>query len=459
MLKEKMIAVISAVNEEVAERRDLINMIVVCLLTRKNLFILGDTGAAKSYAINRFRRRILGAKQFERLISKQSDEEQLFGRLDLGSLIPGNVSEEVLEQDSVYQSLRKGLEAARQSLSKDPAPEKLRQLGEMTELTQGYRKALAELHGNDPHIKTKGKIPESHIVFLDELFKANDGILNSLLTALNERRYTNEGVAVDIPTISFFTASNEIPNFNDPAESILRPLYNRLELKLYVKYIGERDTRLSMLAKKQAEDKEAPLSGPTITLEELCEMQKEVSSVRVPAAVNELMDDILMELRRQGVRVSDRKYFGYYPIVQAHAWLCGRDEVTGIDLTILRNYLWTSPEELPKINQVLTRLCENPLGGKISEIRKAVVDVTARFDQNPDGNVVRALQRFRSDAVELYRKITALRAYAQNDTETAQVDGLLEELEKASQKAHAATNLTYIPLNELEALMGPGNQN
>ncbi len=459
MLKEKMIAVISAVNDEVAERRELINMIAVCLLTRKNLFILGDTGAAKSYAINRFRRRILGAKQFERLISKQSDEEQLFGRLDLGSLIPGNVSEEVLEQDSVYQSLRKGLADARQSLTNDPAPERLQQVGEMAQLTEGYRKALAELHGNDPHIKTKGKIPESHIVFIDELFKANDGILNSLLTALNERRYTNEGVTVDIPTISFFTASNEIPNFNNPAESILRPLYDRLELKLYVKYIEDRDTRLSMLARKQSEDKEAPLSGPTITLEELCEMQREVSTVRVPAAVNELMDDILIELRRQGIHVSDRKYFGYYPIVQAHAWLCGRDEVTGTDLTILRNYLWTSPEELPKINQVLTRLCENPLGGKISEIRKAVVDVTARFDQNPDGNVVRALQRFRSDAVELYRKIVALRVYAQNDTETAQVDGLLEELEKASQKAHAATNLTYIPLDELEVLMGPGNQN
>ena len=218
MLKEKMIAVISAVNDEVAERRELINMIAVCLLTRKNLFILGDTGAAKSYAINRFRRRILGAKQFERLISKQSDEEQLFGRLDLGSLIPGNVSEEVLEQDSVYQSLRKGLADARQNLANNPAPERLRQVGEMAQLTEDYRKTLAELHGNDPHIKTKGKIPKSHIVFIDELFKANDGILNSLLTALNERRYTNEGVTVDIPTISFFTASNEIPNFNDRSE-------------------------------------------------------------------------------------------------------------------------------------------------------------------------------------------------------------------------------------------------
>ena len=61
--------------------------------------------------------------------------------------------------------------------------------------------------------------------------------------------------------------------------------------------------------------------------------------------------------------------------------------------------------------------------------------------------------------MEIYRKINSLRAYAQNDTETAQVDALLDELEKASKKAHAATNLTYIPMNELEALLGPSGQN
>ncbi len=74
-----------------------------------------------------------------------------------------------------------------------------------------YRKALAELHSGEPRIITKGKLPDSHIVFLDEIFKASDGILNALLTALNERRYTNEGKTIHIPTISFFSASNEIP--------------------------------------------------------------------------------------------------------------------------------------------------------------------------------------------------------------------------------------------------------
>ena len=42
-----------------------------------------------------------------------------------------------------------------------------------------YRKALAELHSGEPRIITKGKLPDSHIVFLDEIFKASDGILNA----------------------------------------------------------------------------------------------------------------------------------------------------------------------------------------------------------------------------------------------------------------------------------------
>ena len=82
-LRDKMLAVIADVNASVAEREELVEMIAIALLTRKNLFVLGEPGQAKSYAINLFRRHITGARQFERLLSKQSDEEQLFGRVDL----------------------------------------------------------------------------------------------------------------------------------------------------------------------------------------------------------------------------------------------------------------------------------------------------------------------------------------------------------------------------------------
>ena len=90
-LRNKMLARMSEVRTQVAERDDLIEVIAIALLTRKNVFILGDTGQAKSYAINLFRAGITDAKQFERLMSKQADEEVLFGRLDLSSLVPGGV--------------------------------------------------------------------------------------------------------------------------------------------------------------------------------------------------------------------------------------------------------------------------------------------------------------------------------------------------------------------------------
>ena len=232
-LRDKMLAVIDDVNGSVAEREELVEMIAIALLTRKNLFVLGDPGQAKSYAINLFRQHITGARQFERLLSKQTDEEQLFGRVDLSSLIPGSIPDSVLEGDGVYQTLHFDLKCAVDDLGQmKNTQDTFAMLDRASDKLATYLKAVALLRPSEPVVQTVGKIPEADIVLLDEIFKCNDGVLNSLLTALNERKYTNEGHTYPIPTISFFAASNEIPNFNDPQEKILEALYDRLELKV-----------------------------------------------------------------------------------------------------------------------------------------------------------------------------------------------------------------------------------
>lgn len=193
-LRDKMLAVIADVNTSVAERKELIELIAIALLTKKNLFILGAPGQAKSYAINLFRQHITGARQFERLLSKQTDEEQLFGRVDLSSLLPDSVPNAVLEKDDIYRNQRFNLQLYLDSMgSMKDTPEVWERLRRDTEKLESYKAALAALHKNEPEVQTTGKIPESDIVFLDEIFKCNDGVLNSLLTALNERKYTNEG--------------------------------------------------------------------------------------------------------------------------------------------------------------------------------------------------------------------------------------------------------------------------
>ena len=317
-----------------------------------------------------------------------------------------------------------------------------------------YRKAVALLRPSEPVVQTVGKIPEADIVLLDEIFKCNDGVLNSLLTALNERKYTNEGHTYPIPTISFFAASNEIPNFNDPQEKILEALYDRLELKVVTANIEDRNTRLAVLKNKQS-GAFGQVSA-TITLEELIEMQREVAAILVPDRANELADDILCELRKS-MAVSDRKYLGYYPIAQARAWLSGHDKVEPSDLLALKDYLWHLPADREKVENVLKRLCINPMQEKVNSVREMALDSQAGFEEAcGDGSRAdlarKAFIKLRGELVWLYQKQCELRTSAQSDSETALMDGLLNDLEDISRRAHEKTGFTYTPLSEIAAL-------
>ena len=456
MLRDKMLAVMTDLRRDVVEREELIEAIAIALLTRKNLFILGDPGQAKSFVINGFRSRITGARQFERLLTKQADEEQLFGRTDLSSLIPGHVPQSVLEKDATYRCLRGELEAVVALMPTQPDdPEAYEQMTAATERLEAYKRAVASLYRSEPMVLTTGKIPEADICFLDEAFKCNDGVLNSLLTALNERKYTNEGRTYPIPTISFFAASNEIPNFNDPQEKILAALYDRLELKVVTQNIAERDNRLRMLKAKQSGS--AGQAPCTITLDELLEMQREVSAIPVPDTINELADDILCELRKNGMTVSDRKYLGYYPIAQAKAWLSGHAQVESTDLLALKNYLWHLPADRVMVESTLQRMCVNPMLDKVNDVRSMAMEArdeydAARSDTNKAGAANRALVKLRGELLRLFEMQKKLESEAQTDNERALVVELLQDMEQISRQAHEAVGFTYIPLEQLAAL-------
>jgi len=452
----KMNQIIDEVKADVAERDELIECIAICLLARKNLFILGDTGQAKSFAINEFRKRITGAKQYERLMSKQTDEEQLFGRLDLSSLIPGNMPMDELMKDKRYAEQSAKVEKLYEQYQSDGLSSTLNEAVAEAKNLLNVKHILCALRSGNPKMITEGKIPDSHIVFLDELFKSNDGILNSLLTALNEKVYTNEGQRVEIPVVSFFSASNEIPNFNDSAQAILKPLYDRFEIKVLTEYVQEKDNRMKVLKSKQSGSSNT--AKTYITLAELEQMQREAEKVKVPDEIYELMDNVLCELRRHNIHVSDRKYFGFTPIVRVKAYLNGNTEVQPQDLMVLKNYFWNEPSQIPTVEKILTDICENPIGAKTQELvemaRESFSELSEyangknRDDADVEKQILKIYMKTNKELIRIYSELMNLLDDETSNIDIEVVKVATDEIEALSCLVDKIAKTTHVPMVE-----------
>src|SRR3990167_8562003 len=90
----------------------------------------------------------------------------------------------------------------------------------------------------------EGTIRESQIAFLDEIFKANSAILNSLLKIVNERVFFNGNCGAEtVPLMSLIGASNELPQGED-----LGALFDRFMAKYMVKPVQDSANILKMLS-------------------------------------------------------------------------------------------------------------------------------------------------------------------------------------------------------------------
>jgi MoxR-like ATPase len=91
--------------------------------------------------------------------------------------------------------------------------------------------------------QTAGLLPEAHVAFLDEVFKANAAILNALLSIMNERLFYNAGRATKIPLCMVFDASNE-----PPPDQELSAFYDRFPIRVMCNSVT--DEKLHLLLKE-----------------------------------------------------------------------------------------------------------------------------------------------------------------------------------------------------------------
>ena len=312
----KIQEIIKQLNAKFYERDVIIKASWAAILARQHILLLGAAGTAKSLIADSICKRIVGMSYFQWLLTRFSTPEEIMGPVSL-----------------------KGLE------------------------NDEYRRV------------TTNKLPEAHLAFLDEIFKANAAILNSLLTAVNERAFDNGPRRIDIPLVSVFGASNELPEVDE-----LAALYDRFILRYDVKYIQDNKNWCSLIAGAVTKD-DADSPFMTVTLEELEQAQEEVKKVKFPENVINTMRDVKMTLEREGIVASDRRWKQTVRVLQAWAWLDGRDEVTEQDLELLCDMLWQEPEQRTTlVSKILS--VTNPLDLEATRYYDDCMGVFSQFSPN-----------------------------------------------------------------------------
>lgn len=268
------------------ERSELIDGALTGLICAQHVLIVGPPGTAKSMLANEVCRRIEGTQYFQWLLTRFTTPEELFGAVSL----------KALEEDD-------------------------------------YRRVTAR------------KLPEAHIAFLDEIFKANSSILNAILSIINERVFFNGKQMSQVPLLTLFGASNELPE-----EDELRALYDRFLLRFVVEYISEDFRFLRMLEGRASSER------TTISLEELRLIQQEARDVEVASHVYKTIADIRRELGKKNMVASDRRYHQCLALLQAHAYLNGRKTVSENDLLFLEHALWNDPGEQTEVRSTIKEM-------------------------------------------------------------------------------------------------------
>lgn len=217
---------------------------------------------------------------------------------------------------------------------------------------------------------TDHKLPRAKLALLDEIFKGSSSINNTLLTILNERVFYNHqfdddgNPDNDVPLSSLFALSNEMPD-----DEALAALWDRLLFRFQVDRLRERSNFQAMLQEAGRGDPE-----PLVTWDEVEQAKAEVREVEVPEKVFESIVGLREDLGGEGIEPSDRRWVESLPVIQAEAWLNGRDKCVIRDLRILQHVLWDRPDDIHAVQKVVLEVAD-PIEKEIVELIRGLGDL------------------------------------------------------------------------------------
>jgi len=237
------------------ERDDVLEMLALGWVSGEHSLLLGPPGTAKTALVQEFAKAV-AVPVFHRLLTQFTTPDELLGPVDIAALKAGRVERVVT-----------------------------------------------------------GFLPTAEIVFLDEVFKANSAILNTLLDAMEYRRLLiSPTQQLQLPLRMLVGASNEYP------QNGLEAFADRFTLRSYVGYVSQTGF-LQMLQGSGSE-----VVPPVVP-----------ASPADPTPVFPLLAQLRQEL--DGT-ISDRRWVKLAKLIGWHAAMQGKPAADASDLLVARFVLW-----------------------------------------------------------------------------------------------------------------------
>jgi MoxR-like ATPase len=346
---EKLWNIETYINKVVLERENETRGLIYAMLSGSSVFFIGDAGAAKTHHIEQICK-MFSLKLFDTLMSETTKPEMIFGPVDVPALAQG---------------------------------------------VQRY--------------KIDHYAPKAEVLFLDELFKANDVVLNPLLWLLNEKKFRNgdDGV-VDCPLYAVFAASNEISS-----DKGLRPLYDRFLMRFRVNYIQTNKNLHKLLNMINGSDR--PEIPEPISKKELDFLRRQVVKVEVPADVWQQMLTCRSAVQNaESIAISDRRMVQSLKVVQASAFMRGSLTAEKQDVSVLSNILWDTIDQSRKVKAIVNARVSTSSGEVDAVLQSAqgIFDKATKTGKISEGiaklkNLLSSLKENKS-ALDTYRSVLNL---------------------------------------------------
>jgi MoxR-like ATPase len=340
------------------EREQIVDGLLIAALAGEHIFLIGPPGTAKS-AMARAFAGVLGGTYFELLMTRYTEPNEVFGPIDL----------QAWSQHGTYSR------------------------------------------------RTVGHFPDCHVAFLDEAMKANSSILNSLLAAINERVFHDDGKVMPIPLRTVVAASNELPEGSE-----LEALFDRFILRYEARYVRDRASFAAVVRGA------LPAVTASMSLADLDAHRAAVEAVPVSDDVIDALFSLRSALEQEGFIVSDRRWRKLLRILQAKAYLEGDPEVDTIHFEVLTDGLWREPQDQVKIASVVARTA-SPALSEALEVHDAIMEQVHALPAAGDlGGAGRSVVAELKKAVA---RVEAIKANAKGRALAARIDGYVAALRTA----------------------------